>query len=75
VVRRILFVLLIALGVAAYGAFLPQQPASQTGTLKIGDPAPDFSLPDHNGQTVKLSEFRGKQNVVLAFFVLAFTGG
>lgn len=47
----------------------------QTRTLKVGDPAPDFSLPDQNGKIVRLSDFRGKQNVVLAFFVLAFTSG
>lgn len=52
-----------------------QAPANQTSTLKVGDLAPDFSLPDQNGNTVRLSDFRGKQNVVLAFFVLAFTGG
>ena len=43
--------------------------------LKVGDQAPDFTLPDHNGNATKLSEFRGKKNVVLAFYVLAFTGG
>ena len=37
--------------------------------------APDFSLTDTNGQAVKLSDFRGKKKVVLAFYVLAFTGG
>jgi peroxiredoxin len=42
--------------------------------LKIGDTAPDFKLPtQHWGQTVKLSDFRGKQNVVIAFHPLAFT--
>jgi cytochrome oxidase Cu insertion factor (SCO1/SenC/PrrC family) len=43
--------------------------------LKVGQPAPEFSLTDTNGQPVKLSDFRGKKNVVLAFYVLAFTGG
>ena len=38
-------------------------------------PAPDFELTDTEGQTVRLSDFRGKKNVVLAFYVLAFTGG
>ncbi len=53
-----------------------QQPAAhQTSTLKIGDMAPDFTLPDQEGKPVKLSDFRGKKNVVLAFYVLAFTGG
>jgi hypothetical protein len=41
--------------------------------LQIGDLAPDFSLKTHLGQTVRLSDLRGKQNVVLAFFPLAWT--
>jgi peroxiredoxin len=43
--------------------------------LKVGDEAPDFSLPDTNNKPVKLSDFRGKKVVVLAFFPAAFTGG
>jgi cytochrome oxidase Cu insertion factor (SCO1/SenC/PrrC family) len=43
--------------------------------LKVGDMAPDFTLPDLTGKPVKLSDFRGKNNVVLAFYVFAFTGG
>lgn len=43
--------------------------------LKVGDRAPDFTLPDQNGKPVKLSDLHGKRNVVLAFYVLAFTGG
>jgi len=43
--------------------------------LKVGDEAPDFTLPSTSGQPVKLSDFRGKKNVVLAFFPAAFTGG
>ncbi len=53
----------------------PQQPAVAKTHLKVGDIAPDFKLKDNNGKTVKLSSFRGKKNVVLAFYVLAFTGG
>jgi peroxiredoxin len=41
--------------------------------LKVGDEAPDFELPSHRGGTVKLSSFRGKKHVVLAFHPLAFT--
>jgi len=41
--------------------------------LTVGDDAPDFELRSHNGGTVKLSDFRGKKNVVLAFHPLAFT--
>ena len=43
--------------------------------VKVGDQAPDFTLPDQNNKLVKLSDFRGKKNVVLAFYVLAFTAG
>jgi peroxiredoxin Q/BCP len=49
--------------------------AAQTPPLKVGDKAPDFTLPDQNGHKVSLSQFTGKKNVVLAFYVLAFTGG
>jgi cytochrome oxidase Cu insertion factor (SCO1/SenC/PrrC family) len=52
-----------------------QPPAAPVTHLKVGDPAPDFALTDTEGQTVRLSDFRGKKNVVLAFYVLAFTGG
>jgi len=40
---------------------------------KVGEQAPDFNLKDQDGKDVKLSEFRGKKNVLLAFFPLAFT--
>jgi hypothetical protein len=49
--------------------------------LKVGQAAPDFTLPstavgaDGRGVRYKLSDFKGKKNVVLAFYVLAFTGG
>jgi len=43
--------------------------------LKIGDEAPDFTLGATDGTKVHLADFRGKSNVVLAFYVLAFTGG
>jgi peroxiredoxin len=41
--------------------------------LQVGDEAPDFELRSHRGGTVKLSDLRGKQRVVLAFHPLAFT--
>jgi peroxiredoxin len=41
----------------------------------VGQPAPEFTLRDTAGKPVKLSDFKGKKNVVLAFYVLAFTGG
>jgi cytochrome oxidase Cu insertion factor (SCO1/SenC/PrrC family) len=48
---------------------------TSAATLNVRDKAPDFTLPDQNGNKVKLSDFLGKKNVVLAFYVLAFTGG
>src|SRR6476620_12424859 len=48
------------------------QPAPE---LKVGDQAPDFSLQASDGKTYKLSDFKGKQAVVLAWFPKAFTSG
>ncbi len=49
--------------------------AQTKGMLKVGDPAPDFTLPATTGGEVRLSQFRGSKVVVLAFFPAAFTGG
>jgi peroxiredoxin len=43
-------------------------------TLIIGDHAPDFELFNQFGETVKLSDFRGKKPVVLVFYPLSFSG-
>ena len=51
------------------------QPAPPKTHLKVGQAAPEFILTDTDGKEVKLSDFRGTKNVVLAFYVLAFTGG
>src|SRR6185312_10218764 len=42
--------------------------------VEIGDLAPDFVLKDQHGTDIKLSELRGKKNVVLVFYPLAFSG-
>ena len=44
-----------------------------THQLKVGDAAPDFTLKDDKKNDIILSSFKGKQNVLLAFFPLAFT--
>ncbi len=41
--------------------------------VKVGDTAPDFALKSTTGETVKLSQFRGKKNVVLSFIPAAWT--
>lgn len=51
------------------------QPAPPKTHLRVGQPAPDFTLRATDGKTYKLSDFKGKKNVVLAAYVLAFTGG
>lgn len=43
--------------------------------FKVGEMAPDFKLLDQNRKEIKLSDYRGKKNVALAFYVFAFTGG
>jgi len=42
-------------------------------TLKAGDMAPDFTLPSTIGETVTLSDYRGKKNVLLLFYPLDFS--
>jgi len=41
--------------------------------LKVGDVAPDFSLPGSDGRTYHLADYKGRQAVVLAWFAKAFT--
>jgi peroxiredoxin Q/BCP len=60
--------LVAALAVSA----MAQAPAVE---LKAGDMAPDFSLQASDGKTYKLSDFRGKRAVVVAWFPKAFTQG
>ena len=66
----------LGVGILATGMAVaaPPQKIAQT-SLKVGDPAPDFTLLSDKWELTKLSDFRGKKNVVLAFYVLAFTGG
>ena len=76
--KRILTATLALALAAGSAAQAPQQaprPAVAKTHLKVGDMAPDFTLPDTTRKPVKLSDFRGKKNVVLAFYILAFTGG
>jgi hypothetical protein len=55
-----------------------QEKSVPSPSLKVGDMAPDFKLSYFDGtdlKNVSLSDYRGKKNVVLAFYIFAFTGG
>lgn len=70
---RFRFLALAGLLAPALRAQAPQAPPKTH--LKVGDMAPEFTLPSTAGDKVTLSSFRGKKPVVLAFFPAAFTGG
>lgn len=42
-------------------------------SVDVGDIAPDFELPGHKGSKVRLSDFRDRKNVFIAFYPLAWT--
>jgi hypothetical protein len=72
-------VLAAAVGAGCLPA-VAQAQAAPPATLKLraGDTAPDFKLQYFDGSDLKdvhLSDYRGKKNVVLAFYIFAFTGG
>jgi peroxiredoxin Q/BCP len=50
-------------------------PAVAQEGLKVGDPAPAFSLPGSDGKTHTLEQDKGQRAVVIAWFPKAFTGG
>lgn len=59
-------------------ALSAQAKTEGSGMPKVGDMAPDFTLHYFDGsdlKDMKLSDYRGKKNVVVAFYVFAFTGG
>ena len=70
------FALLLALGVTASASATAQKSARPA--LKVGDVAPDFTLDYFNGNDLKkmsLHDFKGKKNVMVGFYIFAFTGG
>ncbi len=62
---------LAGLGIALIGG----EAGAAVEELKVGDKAPEFSMPGSDGKTYSLSQFKGKKAVVLAWFPKAFTGG
>lgn len=49
------------------------KPVDSTLKVKVGDRAPDFTLPAVSGREVSLSDYRGRKNVVISFVPSAFT--
>jgi len=70
---------LLLIGVLATADPASAQTKKEASSMpKVGDMAPDFTLKHFTGsdlKDVKLSDYRGKKNVVLAFYIFAFTGG
>jgi peroxiredoxin Q/BCP len=62
-------------GLAAWACVVSLAFNVSAADLKPGDSAPDFSLVGSDGKTYKLSDFKGKSAVVVAWFPKAFTGG
>lgn len=65
------------IGLLATAAFAQNTQPPHTN-LKVGDTAPDFTVSarsNSSGKEIKLSDFLGKKNVILAFFPAAFSGG
>lgn len=78
--RKLALCSLVLLGAWLVSAQTPSAPRPQPPPLKVkvGDMAPDFTLKVWDGakmSDVSLADFRGKKNVIVAFFVFAFTGG
>jgi peroxiredoxin Q/BCP len=67
--------LVAALGGATALAQAPAAAPAVPTVVKVGDMAPDFTLQGTDGKTHKLSDYRGKQAVVIAWFPRAFTQG
>jgi len=67
----------LALGVSLVAAPAPhgRSAAASQARLEAGDVAPDFALPGTDGKTHRLSEYRGKRAVVIAWFARAFSAG
>lgn len=73
--KNIFLALLLAGLLAPAGYAADKSGETPTPKIKIGDLAPDFTLRDQDGNKVSLRDFRGKKNVVLAFYIFAFTSG
>ena len=70
--------MLVILAIGTTSAAAQAKPAEVPSMPKVGQMAPDFTLKYFDGNDLKdvsLSQYLGKKNVVVAFFIFAFTGG
>lgn len=76
--RIVALAVLLALAAPAFAQDKPKQEGPPPLKLKVGDTVPDFTLKYFDGtglKEFKLSDYKGKKNVLLGFFIFAFTGG
>jgi cytochrome oxidase Cu insertion factor (SCO1/SenC/PrrC family) len=76
--RIVALALLLALAAPAFAQDKPKQEGPPPLKLKVGDTVPDFTLKYFDGtglKDFKLSDYKGKKNVLVGFFIFAFTGG
>jgi len=69
---RMILAGMVVMGLSVVSVAMAQAPSAGP---QVGDPAPAFSLPGSDGAMHSLSEFKGKQAVVVAWYPKAFTGG
>jgi cytochrome oxidase Cu insertion factor (SCO1/SenC/PrrC family) len=59
-------------GATAFAQLGPKEPTTQPATdlnrVKVGQPAPDFTLEDSDGKALSLADFHGKKSLVLVFY-------
>jgi peroxiredoxin Q/BCP len=73
--RKLFVMTQLLMTVCAASLVLGGASAIAAGDLAVGDPAPNFKLMATDGKTYQLSDFKGKQAIVLAWFPKAFTQG
>jgi cytochrome oxidase Cu insertion factor (SCO1/SenC/PrrC family) len=70
--RKIIFALFLLTHPPALAQLGPTDGAGLKATdlsrIKVGQPAPDFTLENMDGKSIRLSDFRGKKSVVLVFY-------